>query len=102
MSRHELELQLPVGVQIASDEDGFSQRCRDDCAEMGVSPVRLLLLDSDSARSTAWRADAQRWMDEQLRREGEWVLRGVIAGIVVLATCIGFAATTLWRVWNWQ
>lgn len=70
MSRHELELQLPVGVQIASDEDGFSQRCRDDCAEMGVSPVRLLLLDSDSARSTAWRADAQRWMDEQLRREG--------------------------------
>ncbi len=50
MSRHELELQLPVGAQIASGEDGFSQRCRDDCAEMGASRARLLLLDSDSAR----------------------------------------------------
>ncbi|PKV14455.1 hypothetical protein [Xanthomonas prunicola] len=96
MSRHELELQLPMDVQIASGEDGFSQRCRDECAQMGVSRVRLLLLDSDYARSTAWREEAQRWMDEQLRREGEWVFRGVIAGIVVLASCIGFAATTLW------
>ncbi|AVQ08358.1 TPA: hypothetical protein HH295_04270 [Xanthomonas vasicola pv. zeae] len=96
MSRHELQLQLPVGARIASGEDGFSQRCRDECAEMGVSRVRLLLLDADDARSTAWREEAQHWMDEQLRREGEWVLRGVIAGIVVLATCIGLAAITLW------
>ncbi|APP77733.1 hypothetical protein BJD12_09305 [Xanthomonas vesicatoria ATCC 35937] len=61
-----------------------------------MSRVRLLLLDSDYARSTAWREEAQRWMDEQLRREGEWVFRGVIVGIVVLATCIALAAATLW------
>ncbi|MCL1500912.1 hypothetical protein M3O57_10960 [Xanthomonas nasturtii] len=96
MSRHELELQLPLGAQIASGEDGFSQCCRDECAELGLSRVRLLLLDADDARSTAWREEAQRWMDEQLRCEGEWVLRGVIAGIVVLAACIGLAAATLW------
>ncbi|EGD09586.1 hypothetical protein XVE_2148 [Xanthomonas vesicatoria ATCC 35937] len=54
------------------------------------------MLDSDYARSTAWREEAQRWMDEQLRREGEWVFRGVIVGIVVLATCIALAAATLW------
>ncbi len=76
--------------------DGFSQRCRSECTELGLSRVRLLLLDSDYARSTAWREEAQRWMDEQLRREGEWVFRGVIVGIVVLATCIALAAATLW------
>ncbi|KUF34956.1 hypothetical protein [Xanthomonas phaseoli] len=96
MSRHELELQLPVGAEIASGEDGFTQRCREECAKLGVARVRLLLLDSDYARSTAWREEAQRWMDAQLRREGEWLFRGVIAGIVVLAACIGLAATTLW------
>ncbi|PPV06889.1 hypothetical protein XBLMG947_2155 [Xanthomonas bromi] len=96
MSRPELELQLPVGTQIASSEDGFSQRCHAECAEMGVSRVRLLLLDSDYARSTAWREEAQRWMDAQLRREGEWLFRGVVAGTMVLAACIGCAATTLW------
>ncbi len=53
MSRHELELQLPVGAEIASGEDGFSQRCDEECARMGVARVRLLLLDSDCARSIA-------------------------------------------------
>ncbi|KQR12942.1 hypothetical protein VC273_14140 [Xanthomonas nasturtii] len=96
MSRHELELELPLGAQVATGDDGFSQRCRGECAELGLSRVRLLLLDADYARSTAWREEAQRWMDEQLRREGEWVFRGVIAGIVVLATCIALAAATLW------
>ncbi|MCC8618018.1 hypothetical protein [Xanthomonas vesicatoria] len=96
MSRHELDLELPIGAQVATGEDGFSQRCRSECTELGLSRVRLLLLDSDYARSTAWREEAQRWMDEQLRREGEWVFRGVIVGIVVLATCIALAAATLW------
>ncbi|MEA5122720.1 hypothetical protein [Xanthomonas floridensis] len=96
MSRHELELELPLAAQVAAAEDGFSQRCRSECAELGLSRVRLLLLDADYARSTAWREEAQRWMDEQLRREGEWVFRGVIAGIVVLASCIALAAATLW------
>ncbi|KTF37620.1 hypothetical protein [Xanthomonas vesicatoria] len=96
MSRHELDLELPIGAQVATGGDGFSQRCRSECTELGLSRVRLLLLDSDYARSTAWREEAQRWMDEQLRREGEWVFRGVIVGIVVLATCIALAAATLW------
>ncbi|NIK02019.1 hypothetical protein [Xanthomonas cannabis] len=96
MSRHELELELPLGAQVASGEDGFSQRCRSECAALGVSRVRLLLLDADYARSTAWREEAQRWMDEQLRREGEWVFRGVIAGIVLITACIALAAATLW------
>ncbi|MEQ7892839.1 hypothetical protein [Xanthomonas arboricola] len=96
MSRHELELQLPVGAQVATGEDGFSERCRSECAKLGLSRVRLLLLDAEYARSTAWREEAQRWMDEQLRREGEWVFRGVIAGIVVLAACIALCAALLW------
>ncbi|MCC4604043.1 hypothetical protein HG421_15490 [Xanthomonas campestris pv. badrii] len=96
MSRHELELELPLAAQVATAGDGFSQRCRSECAELGLSRVRLLLLDADYARSTAWREEAQRWMDEQLRREGEWVFRGVIVGIVVLASCIALAAATLW------
>ncbi|MCC8539288.1 hypothetical protein ACI6Q5_14790 [Xanthomonas codiaei] len=96
MSRHELELELPLAAQVATTADGFSQRCRSECAELGLSRVRLLLLDADYARSTAWREEAQRWMDEQLRREGEWVFRGVVAGIVVLGSCIALAAATLW------
>ncbi|KQQ78623.1 hypothetical protein ASF73_03630 [Xanthomonas sp. Leaf131] len=95
MSRHELELQLPLGAQVATGDDGFSLRCRDECAELGISRVRLLLLDAD-ARSTAWREEAQRWMDEQLRREGEWVFRGMIAGIVLLAASIALCAALLW------
>ncbi|MCC4620165.1 hypothetical protein LL965_08715 [Xanthomonas cassavae CFBP 4642] len=96
MSRHELELELPLATQVVTAEDGFSQRCHSECAELGLSRVRLLLLDADYARSTAWREEAQRWMDEQLRREGEWVFRGVIVGIVVLASCIALTAATLW------
>ncbi|MEB1610192.1 hypothetical protein VDQ74_09835 [Xanthomonas campestris pv. campestris] len=96
MSRHELELQLPLGAQVAGGEDGFSERCRSECTKLGLSRVRLLLLDAEYARSTAWREEAQRWMDEQLRREGEWVFRGVIAGIVVLAGCIALCAALLW------
>ncbi|WP_115050666.1 hypothetical protein [Xanthomonas arboricola] len=96
MSRHEFELQLPLGAQVASGEDGFSERCRSECARLGLSRVRLLLLDAEYARSTAWREEAQRWMDEQLRREGEWVFRGVIAGIVVLAAGIALSAALLW------
>lgn len=96
MSRHELELQLPLGAQVASGEDGFSERCRSECTKLGLSRVRLLLLDAEYARSTAWREEAQCWMDEQLRREGEWVFRGVIAGIVVLAGCIALCAALLW------
>ncbi|KHL52338.1 hypothetical protein [Xanthomonas cannabis] len=96
MSRHELELELPLGAQVASGEDGFGQRCRNECAALGLSRVRLLLLDADYARSTAWREEAQRWMDEQLRREGEWVFRGVLAGIVLITACIAVAAATLW------
>ncbi|MBB4132817.1 hypothetical protein [Xanthomonas sp. 3075] len=96
MSRPEFEWQLPLGAQVAADEDGFSQRCRSECVALGLSQVRLQLLDPDYARSTAWREEAQRWIDEQLRREGEWVLRGVIAGIVVLAACIALAAALLW------
>ncbi|PPT77490.1 hypothetical protein XarjCFBP8253_12550 [Xanthomonas arboricola pv. juglandis] len=96
MSRHELELQLPLGAQVATGEDGFGERCRDECAKLGLSRVRLLLLDAEYARSTAWREEAQRWMDEQLRREGEWVFRGVIGGIAVLAACIALCAALLW------
>ncbi|WAT15380.1 hypothetical protein [Xanthomonas fragariae] len=96
MSRHEFELQLLLGAQIASGQDGFSQRCRSECVELGLPRVRLLLLGADDARSGAWHQEAQRWMDEQLRREGEWVFRGVIAGIVVSAACIGLAAASWW------
>ncbi|QHG88466.1 hypothetical protein ACCQ13_17860 [Xanthomonas sp. NCPPB 1638] len=96
MSRHELELDLPLGAQVTPPDDAFSQRCRSECAELGLSRVRVLLLDADYARSTAWREEAQRWMDEQLRREGEWVFRGVVGGIVLLAACIALASATLW------
>ncbi|MCC8553587.1 hypothetical protein [Xanthomonas hortorum] len=96
MSRPEFELQLPLDAQVATGVDGFSLRCRSECAELGLSRVRLLLLDADHARSTAWREEAQRWMDEQLRREGQWVLRGVIAGIVLLAAAIALSAALLW------
>ncbi|CAD0305881.1 hypothetical protein [Xanthomonas hortorum] len=96
MSRPELELELPLGAQVSTGVDGFSLHCRRECAELGLSRVRLLLLDADDARSTAWREEAQRWMDEQLRREGQWVLRGVIAGIVLLAGAIALCAALLW------
>lgn len=96
MSRHEFELDLPLDAQVSTPEDGFGQRCRSECAELGLSRVRLLLLDADYARSSAWREEAQRWMDEQLRREGEWVFRGVVGAIVLLAGCIALTAATLW------
>lgn len=63
---------------------------------VGVSRVRLLLLHADDARSTAWREQAQRWMYEQLRREGPWVLLGVIAWIVLLAADVALYAVLLW------
>ncbi|KAB7769951.1 hypothetical protein [Xanthomonas maliensis] len=97
MSSPDLPLELrEVAAVISPADDAFGRHCRAECAELGLARVRLLLLDADYGRSTAWREEAQRWMDEQLRREGEWVFRGIIAGIVALIAGIGLAATLLW------
>ncbi|AAM42914.1 conserved hypothetical protein [Xanthomonas campestris pv. campestris str. 8004] len=58
--------------------------------------MRLLLLDVDYARSGLWREEAQRWVDEQLRREGEWAFRGLVAGIMLLSAGIVAVAALLW------
>ncbi|MCC5091841.1 MULTISPECIES: hypothetical protein [Xanthomonas] len=96
MSSPDLELILPQGAHVADADDSFSQQCRDECTRLGLSRVRLLLLDADYARSGLWREEAQRWVDEQLRREGEWAFRGLVAGIMLLSAGIVVVAALLW------
>ncbi len=78
---------------VASDADS----CWDQCEEMGVARVRALLRRQDAAElRPGWRSEAQQWLDERLRRQGEYAFRGVLAAIALLSALIVCMA---W--WRW-
>jgi len=74
-----------------------SNTCWHQCDELGVARVRALLRQQDANEPRpGWRSEAQQWLDERLRRQGEYAYRGVLAAITVLSTLILCMA---W--WRW-
>lgn len=71
--------------------------CWQQCEELGVARVRAMLRRQDTAEPRpGWRSEAQQWLDERLRRQGEFAFRGVLAAITVLSALILCMA---W--WRW-
>ncbi|HYG05521.1 MAG TPA: hypothetical protein VD865_03815 [Stenotrophomonas sp.] len=70
--------------------------CWHQCEQLGVARVRALLRQEQAEPRPGWRSEAQRWLDERLRREGEYAYRGVLAAITVLSALI---ACMVW--WRW-
>ena len=80
--------------QAASVE---ADSCWHQFDELGVARVRALLRSEDAAEPRpGWRSEAQQWLDERLRRQGEYAYRGVLAAITVLSALILCMA---W--WRW-
>ncbi|HEY9253218.1 MAG TPA: hypothetical protein VIP30_01630 [Stenotrophomonas sp.] len=78
---------------VASDADS----CWHQCEQLGVARVRALLRRQDGAElRPGWRSEAEQWLDERLRRQGEYAFRGVLAAITVLSALILCMA---W--WRW-
>lgn len=79
---------------VASAEVGA---CWDQCEALGVAKVRALLRSQEAAAlRPGWRDEAQQWLDERLRRQGQFAFRGVLAAITVLSALILCMA---W--WRW-
>jgi len=73
------------------------ETCWHQCDALGVARVRALLRSEDTAEPRpGWRSEAQQWLDQRLRRQGEYAYRGVLAAISVLSALILCMA---W--WRW-
>jgi len=59
---------------------------RQQCDALGVARVRALLREGDGAAD--WRHEAQAWLDDRLRREGERAYALVLTSIVLLSAAI--------------
>ena len=64
--------------------------------ELGVAQVRALLRAETVVPNAGWRREAQLWLDERLRREGEWAYALVLASIGLLGLAIGVLAWLSW------
>lgn len=64
--------------------------------ELGVARVRALLRDEGQVPNPGWRREAQQWLDERLRREGERTYALVLASIFLVAGAIVVLAYTSW------
>ncbi len=71
-----------------------SEACRRHCDALGIDGVRRRLLLDEDGLPREWRGEAALWLEERLRRQGEWALRGVLLGIALL--CAAIAATVAW------
>lgn len=70
--------------------------CRRQCDAMGVSRVRALLREDDASASAGWRREAQQWLDERLRRDGERTYAMVLVSITLLLAAIVVLACVSW------
>lgn len=64
--------------------------------ELGVAQVRALLRAEDAGPNAGWRHEAQLWLDERLRREGERTYAVVLASIGLLGLAIVVLAWLSW------
>ncbi|HEY0333053.1 MAG TPA: hypothetical protein VGC74_04995 [Stenotrophomonas sp.] len=70
--------------------------CHRQCEALGVARVRALLRFEDDDNGPGWRREAQQWLDERLRREGERAYAMVMTSIVLLSTAIVVLALLSW------
>jgi len=64
--------------------------------ELGVARVRAMLRGEPEAAHPAWRREAEQWLDERLRREGERTYALVLASIFLSAIAIVVLAYVSW------
>lgn len=64
--------------------------------ELGVAQVRALLRAEAAVPNAGWRREAQLWLDERLRREGERTYALVLAAIGLLGLAIVVLAWLSW------
>jgi len=64
--------------------------------ELGVAQVRALLRAEDAGPNAGWRREAQLWLDERLRREGERTYAWVLTSIGLLGLAIAVLAWLSW------
>lgn len=72
-----------------------SRECRHWCRSLGSSRVRSLLA-SHAPIIVPRQREAEAWLDERLSREGVWLLRGLVAAIVLSLVAIVAVVALLW------